>query len=311
MICMTREERLSALWDFYKNDTFLRRYTLERYECDPFAPVIRLEAGVFCLPHLSPDRIAASNAYLVCGTERAMLIDTAYGIGDLKALCGVLTGLPVFVVNTHNHHDHTGGNMRFGSCFMHELDAGKPFMLRKPQSVTMLERNPENFYTMEDLAEPGTGEITPVDDGHIFDLGGGYEIEAFHLAGHTSGSMALLDRRRGILFTGDAVMSHPCSTMIVSFAGTSDDPDASVEAFRDRLEVLVGRMPEIRYLCPGHCAMQAEPSLIKDAYNCCGAILENPGIGGEARFRAGAKMHVCGGMSITYTESHIYRQKKE
>ena len=305
---MTAEQRLAIAWNFYDNDIFLKRYELERYECDPFVPVVRLEEGVFCLPHFSPDRIAASNAYLVCGTEKAMLIDTAYGIGDLKALCSELTDLPVFVVNTHNHHDHTGGNMRFGACFMHELDADKPHMLRKPQAVTMLEKDPDNFYTMDDLAEPGTGVITPISNGHVFDMGGGYEIEAIHLAGHTSGSMALMDRKRGILFTGDAIMTPPCSTMIVSFAGTADDPDASVEAFCDRLSYLIERVPEINYLCPGHCAPQAEPSLISDALDCCRDILADPETGGEARFRAGAKLHIRGGMSITYSRSHVYRR---
>lgn len=305
---MARDERLAIAWKYYNNNTFLKKYYLYRYECDPFVPVIELESGVYCLPHYSPDQVAASNVYLVCGTERAMLIDTAYGIGDLKVLCSEITDLPVFVVNTHNHHDHTGGNMRFGACFMHELDADKPHMLRKPQAVTMLEKNPDNFYTMDDLTEPGTGMITSISNGHVFDLGGGYEIEVIHLAGHTSGSIALLDRKRGILFTGDAIMTPPCSTMIVSFAGTADDPEASVEAFRDRLAYLIERIPEIKYLCPGHCAVQAEPALIRDAYDCCNAILKNPAIGGEALFRAGAKLHACGGMSITYSESHIYRK---
>jgi len=34
--------------------------------------------------------------YLVCGSERACLIDTSYGLTDLKKLAGELTKLPVF-----------------------------------------------------------------------------------------------------------------------------------------------------------------------------------------------------------------------
>ena len=51
---MTAEQRLAIAWNFYDNDIFLKRYELERYECDPFVPVVRLEEGVFCLPHFSP-----------------------------------------------------------------------------------------------------------------------------------------------------------------------------------------------------------------------------------------------------------------
>ncbi len=304
---MTHEQRLTALWDFYKNDIFLKKYALERYACDPFAPVVRLEEGVFCLPHLSPDRIVASNVYLVCGTERALLIDTAYGIGDLKALCGALTHLPVTLVNTHFHPDHTGGNTRFGSCFMHSLDAEKPELLRKPQQITIAEKDPDAFHTLDDTAAPGRGSVTSITDGHTFDLGGGFVIEAIHLPGHTSGSIALFDRKRGILFTGDAIMTQPCSAMIVSFAGTSGDPNATVEAFSAALERLQPRISHIRYLCPGHCAPQASPSLINDALECCRAVLKDPSIGGEARFRAGAKLHIHGDFSLTYSPSHIYK----
>lgn len=43
--------------------------------------------------------------YLVCGSERACLIDTAYGLTDLKEQVGELTKLPVSVINTHGHVD--------------------------------------------------------------------------------------------------------------------------------------------------------------------------------------------------------------
>jgi len=304
---MTNHQRMAMAWDFYSNDPFLKKYRLDRYACNPLVPAIQLEEGVFCFPHFSPDRIAASNSYLVCGEEAAMLIDTAYGIGDLHALCCELTDLPIIVVNTHNHYDHTGGNSRFGSCFMHILDAGKPEMLRKPQALTLLSKNPDTFYTEEDIAAPGLGEIHPIESGHVFDLGGGYELEIIRLAGHTSGSIAIMDRKRGILFTGDAIMSQPCSTLIVNFAGTAADSEATVEAFFENLVLLLPRTGSINYLCPGHCAIQTEPSLIQDAYDCCRDILNDPCIGGAARFRQGAKMHIRGGISITYTESHIYK----
>lgn len=307
---VTHDERLAIAWNYYENEMHRsvgKKYRLQRYKCDPFVPVIELENGLYCLPHYSPDRIATSNCYLVCGAERAMLIDTAYGIGDLKAMCGELTDLPVFVVNTHNHHDHTGGNTRFGACYMHQLDANKPQMLRRPQAVTMFEKNPDTFYTPDDIALPGTGRITPISNGHIFDLGGGYEIEVIHLAGHTAGSIALLDKKRGVLFTGDSIMGSPCSTLIVAFAGTANDKNATVEAFHENLISLAGRASGMRYLCPGHCAIQADPSLINDARECCRMILENPEAGGTSIFRPDARMRSCSGMSITYSPSHIYK----
>ena len=60
--------------------------------------------------------------YLVCGSEQACLIDSAYGLTDLRELVGELTKLPVFVVNTHGHVDHVLGNHWFDRVLMHPAD---------------------------------------------------------------------------------------------------------------------------------------------------------------------------------------------
>ena len=71
---MTREEKLATVRDFCAENIFLKNYAQEWHACDPFAPVIRLEEGVFALPHLSPDRIAPANVFLVCGRDRKLSI---------------------------------------------------------------------------------------------------------------------------------------------------------------------------------------------------------------------------------------------
>ena len=46
-------------------------------------------------------------SYLVRGEERAALIDTGTGFGDMFALTAQLTDLPIIVILTHGHCDHT------------------------------------------------------------------------------------------------------------------------------------------------------------------------------------------------------------
>ena len=46
--------------------------------------------------------------YLVVGEEKALLIDTGFGIYSLKEKVRGITELPVTVVNTHAHPDHMG-----------------------------------------------------------------------------------------------------------------------------------------------------------------------------------------------------------
>ena len=57
-----------------------------------------------------------SSIYLVKGSERACLIDTAYGLTDLKELVSHYTDLPVTVVDTHGHIDHVLGNHWFDNA---------------------------------------------------------------------------------------------------------------------------------------------------------------------------------------------------
>ena len=59
--------------------------------------------------------------YLIVGEEKAMVIDTGVGLGDLKGLCGKLSGgKELIVVNTHPHIDHAYGNCQFEQVYCHE-----------------------------------------------------------------------------------------------------------------------------------------------------------------------------------------------
>lgn len=65
--------------------------------------------GVFC--------------YVVAGQEKAMLIDTGYAYGDLKAAVRAITDKPLYIVNTHGHLDHTCGNNQFEeAAYIHKKD---------------------------------------------------------------------------------------------------------------------------------------------------------------------------------------------
>lgn len=70
--------------------------------------VINMGDGIY---HIwEPAGVASS---LITGKTKALLIDTGYGYGDLKAVVRSLTDLPLRVVNTHCHLDHAGGNYLF------------------------------------------------------------------------------------------------------------------------------------------------------------------------------------------------------
>ncbi|WP_267919315.1 MBL fold metallo-hydrolase [Paenibacillus sonchi] len=56
------------------------------------------------------------------GSDKAMLIDTSYGLTDMPQAIRKITALPLLVVNTHGHIDHTHGNHLFDTVFLSHLD---------------------------------------------------------------------------------------------------------------------------------------------------------------------------------------------
>ena len=158
-------------------------------------------------------------SYLVIGTERAMLIDTGYGLDNLAAAVREMTDLPLVIVNTHGHCDHVGGNALFDvPCYMHPADwplaeahCAPDFRRadaeRLSQSVNfatgeIFSALPEGF-DVEQYVSLGTGELREAHEGMSFDLGGTV-LELIETPGHTAGGISVLWREKRVLFIGDA-----------------------------------------------------------------------------------------------------------
>ena len=129
--------------------------------------------------------------YLVEGENEALVIDSGYGIGNLREFCQTLTDKPIWrCVNTHEHFDHLGGNSYFDKVYM-------------TQACKDAATNPENIFPdYRDIDYPLDYPIEVVSDGYIFDLGG-RELEVFCVPDHAAGSLMLLDRKNRLLFSGD------------------------------------------------------------------------------------------------------------
>lgn len=122
--------------------------------------------------------------YLLEGGEKAMLIDTAYGKGDLRAVVESITAKPLIVVNTHSHYDHSGGNAFWDTVWMGEFGEKDAVRNRK-------------------LPFPDY-EIKKLVDGQVIDLGN-RKISCHTIGAHHPSSVAFCDEAYGNLFTGDEV----------------------------------------------------------------------------------------------------------
>ncbi len=130
-------------------------------------------------------------AHLLIGEEKALLIDTMYGEGNLREFVEGITDKPVMVANTHGHFDHTGGNAFWEEAWMSEEAAEDCKHAFGEEMQARFEKMPHPDYTVHALH-----------DGDIIDLGG-RKILCIHIGAHHLGSMAYLDESTGALYSGD------------------------------------------------------------------------------------------------------------
>ena len=182
--------------------------------------------------------VAHTAMYLVEGDEKAVLIDTGAGVGDLRAVVDGLTGKPVTVLLTHGHVDHAMGAAGFADVRISPLDAGVygehcAFESRKGYVQGGAARDGDaaliGSVRDEDYLEPVPFErFAPLVPGDSFDLGG-VSVRVLRGAGHTPGSLTMLIPEWRVLLLGDA-----CNQFTLLF----DRWSSSLKDYRKMLEEL-------------------------------------------------------------------------
>jgi hydroxyacylglutathione hydrolase len=146
--------------------------------------------------------------YLVVG-EQLCLVDTGaagYHQGVIDALAGLGKSVEEidWVVNTHEHPDHVGGNAFF-------QDAAQPRFACHSAAVRWIEDLDLQFkerpiHAFHTVAGDKPVRITDqLEDGDMLDLGGGVTLEVIWTPGHSPGSIALFCPQEGVLITADTL----------------------------------------------------------------------------------------------------------
>lgn len=186
--------------------------------------VIWLKPGVWRI-----DDWFSSSCYLIEGQDKALLIDTGLGEGNLAELVTSLTNLPVEVAITHPHGDHMHWVDSFDRVYLHKDDIA--LMRGKSDVFPATFRYPNNSHT----------EFIPIEEGTKIHLGN-IDVEVWELSGHTAHSVVFVDRSHKCIFTGDAIGSGYIVLLICS----EEHAMETVEQYRESLMKITPRMSELK-----------------------------------------------------------------
>ena len=160
------------------------------------------------------DEFDLASLFLLIGEEKAMLIDTGMGVGDLRGAIEQITDKPLIVVISHGHVDHTGNARQFDEIWINPKEANKPIpqdierRLEDTELIALREKRKYPYNLAVDMSNPGPDEPMPIIhdlyDGQQFDLGGRI-VTAYDCPGHAPGEMIFLDENTRCLFCGDAL----------------------------------------------------------------------------------------------------------
>lgn len=270
------EEEKPIRWPYMK---ILREYsTIKSFypEINPYAEVYQLRDNLYCLYSDSLDAHGDPWMYVIEGPEKAMLIDTGFGLGNLKGLVSHLThDKPLIVVNTHAHPDHAGGNYQFDTVWCHELEAAG---LERMATGEFRNRfiDPDTHepvyadFDVNDMVPVRPYEIRPFANHHQFDLGSGYLVEAIHLPGHTAGMTAFFDHHNRTVFLGDTT-----SCLSPEKEGVYSE-NTTVEALHDGFVDLLASVADVSGVFPGHGPLDQSPAVLQNTLDTTARILKNP-----------------------------------
>lgn len=147
----------------------------------------------------------------VIGSRKAAIIDTGLGLADLRSFLEQFTDLPIIVLNTHGHPDHVGANQLFDMSYIARedekamLSVTREMRLNGYKTMFMPGNEAMIAFAEKHMVADKPFKYGFIQDGDKIDLGG-VELEVVAFPGHSPGSVAFLDRRDGVAFTGDSIL---------------------------------------------------------------------------------------------------------
>jgi len=196
----------------------------------------RVAEGVYMLTG------AGGNIGLSIGDDAVFVVDDQYAPLTPKILAAIaqLTNKPVrFIVNTHWHGDHTGGNEAMGKTGA--LLVAHDNVRRRMSSEQVIE-----FFQRTVPASPaGALPVITFSDTVTFHINGD-DVQAFHIAhAHTDGDAFIVWRKANVVHAGDVFVLYGFPFIDLSSGGSIDGLIAATD-------VLLTLGDDNAKIIPGH-----------------------------------------------------------
>jgi len=207
--------------------------------------------------------------FIVQGSEKALLIDTGMGIGDLKGFVEQNVTTPYEVVLTHGHCDHAGGASQFEEVWLHPAD----FTLEK-RHATKEHRISDVFngpfpvpegISEDDFVPQRTAPYKELDPSAVFRLGG-CSVAFVEVPGHTRGCLVPLIREDGVMIIGDALGENT----LMHFSEST-----TVQTYQRSIERLLAVQDDYSLLIRFHGAGASDHRILQDMYDLCKEIMDH------------------------------------
>ena len=151
-----------------------------------------------------------THCYLLCGTGKAILIDTGLGVANIREVVDSITALPVMAVTTHVHWDHIGGHKYFDSIAVHDAET-EWLSVKFPIPLSVVKSNlmrepcvfPSGFSIDDYEIFQGAPQRILYDGDHL-DLGN-RQLLVIHTPGHSPGHCCFYEPERKYLYSGDLI----------------------------------------------------------------------------------------------------------
>ena len=198
-----------------------------------------------------PYQFEEALCYLVAGRDRAAVIDTGTGIGNLRQLIDQLTDLPTFVFLTHEHYDHVADAWQWDHIAVFDNPAALAVLKAGRSNQSLQGYLADDYLWQKSLPadfDPAAWTIPSIEptqlvhEGDIIDLGD-RPLEVIYTPGHSPGQICILDKKHRLLFTGDHFFPGPLYAY---------GPDVNLDHYIASTKKLIDRLDEFDYLCAGH-----------------------------------------------------------